>query len=405
MHPLPSLSFLLQLNEDVEGEIQFMSQTGPYSVAVKCMTKKCLMSLVRKELDFGALCIGETHRLNAVVLNAGALSTEYTITPVLPPSTSGASILKQTQDSLAHPTATAAAAEEASEMELMEAARLARRSNYSIMTTVDAPTLPDSSSGLGVIPPDSCAHRLKSKSIGPITISEPQTAPSPAPAATPETQADKSQPKSQGKSHPKKQETSKKAQVKKRNTPSILLEKDRSTSPQPDAEQLQIDRDSPQPMIQDVSQPKSQDTPQPMSQDIAQPFPNEVESQESPNKEDKHPVLTPHPTDVSVIALEGAVEHTSSKPNYFTALNHQCISPPTPTVSPAASDSISIPTPAASLPSFRIGSTSSGWIPPFGSQDIELVFTPTCIGQHTGKFCITFSHCTATAVSMPFKTK
>ena len=31
----------IQLNEDLVGQIDFLAQTGPFSVPVKCFTKKC----------------------------------------------------------------------------------------------------------------------------------------------------------------------------------------------------------------------------------------------------------------------------------------------------------------------------------------------------------------------------
>ena len=34
-------SLWLQLNEDLEGHIDFLAQTGPFSVPIRCVTKKC----------------------------------------------------------------------------------------------------------------------------------------------------------------------------------------------------------------------------------------------------------------------------------------------------------------------------------------------------------------------------
>ena len=33
--------FSLQLNEDLVGHIDFLAQTGPFSVPIRCVTKKC----------------------------------------------------------------------------------------------------------------------------------------------------------------------------------------------------------------------------------------------------------------------------------------------------------------------------------------------------------------------------
>lgn len=35
---------LFQINEDLDGEVQFLAQTGPFCVPVKCGTKKCDVS-------------------------------------------------------------------------------------------------------------------------------------------------------------------------------------------------------------------------------------------------------------------------------------------------------------------------------------------------------------------------
>ena len=37
-------SHWLQLNEDLEGHIDFLAQTGPFSVPIRCVTKKCQVS-------------------------------------------------------------------------------------------------------------------------------------------------------------------------------------------------------------------------------------------------------------------------------------------------------------------------------------------------------------------------
>lgn len=144
-----------------------MSQTGAYSVTVKCLTKKCLVCLDQRELDFGVLCVGETYRQNVVVLNAGALSTEYTIAAILD---SPSSILKPRPKPL----------EEQPLPVQLAMDKDPRHSNYSIMTAVEPVKDPDNTTGLGVILPDTVTHHLKSKSIGQITFSEPQANASPS---------------------------------------------------------------------------------------------------------------------------------------------------------------------------------------------------------------------------------
>ena len=39
-----NLVLVLQINEDLFGEVKFLAQTGPLSVPIKCTTKKCDVS-------------------------------------------------------------------------------------------------------------------------------------------------------------------------------------------------------------------------------------------------------------------------------------------------------------------------------------------------------------------------
>ena len=68
---------IMQINEDLLGEIEFLSQTGPFSIPVRCLTKKCLVSVDETEVDFGPVCVGETVCKQVTISNSGALSTEF----------------------------------------------------------------------------------------------------------------------------------------------------------------------------------------------------------------------------------------------------------------------------------------------------------------------------------------
>ena len=88
----------VQLNEDLFGEIELLSQTGPFSIPVHCTTRKCIVRVTRQgdrdgkgevrdkesgegsEVDFGRVCIGETVKRCVILHNDGALPTEFTIT-------------------------------------------------------------------------------------------------------------------------------------------------------------------------------------------------------------------------------------------------------------------------------------------------------------------------------------
>lgn len=262
------------MDEDLEGEIQLLTQTGPYSIPVKCLTKKCLVNLDKKKLDFGVLCIGETYRQSALILNAGALSTEYTISPVL---LSSSSTLKQksTAGGVENPQ------REDGKILATQAEppnKLAHRSNYSIMTAVEPLQEPDTTTGQGVIPADVYAPRLKSKSTGLITFTEPQDQTVDKQLTSdhekldnaksqdkPETSQRKGQDRSQrgapekarpqDKARTKGQGKSGKAQPKSQDAaPSILLDQSNQEQAKP------ASQDTIQPAAQDATQADSQDT-------------------------------------------------------------------------------------------------------------------------------------------------
>ncbi|XP_060787631.1 cilia- and flagella-associated protein 74 [Neoarius graeffei] len=70
------------LNEDLDGEIQFQSSTGPFSVIIKCRTKKCEMVVDSSLIDFGTHVVGETISRVITLTNRGALGTRYSLTPL-----------------------------------------------------------------------------------------------------------------------------------------------------------------------------------------------------------------------------------------------------------------------------------------------------------------------------------
>ena len=68
-----------QLNTDLEGCIELLSQTGPFSIPVKCLTKRCVIACEEKVVQFGEVCIGETVQRSVTLYNKGALSTKFTL--------------------------------------------------------------------------------------------------------------------------------------------------------------------------------------------------------------------------------------------------------------------------------------------------------------------------------------
>lgn len=75
------VQFTPTLNIDLEGTINFLAQTGPFSVSLKCFSKKCIITLEKEFVDFGKLCIGEKLVKSCLIKNMGILSTNFKVTP------------------------------------------------------------------------------------------------------------------------------------------------------------------------------------------------------------------------------------------------------------------------------------------------------------------------------------
>ncbi|XP_073441515.1 cilia- and flagella-associated protein 74 [Dendrobates tinctorius] len=71
--------FKPMINEDLEGEVMMLAQTGPFSVPVKCATKKCELTIDNKCIDFGTHVIGETVTQYITLTNRGALGTRFSV--------------------------------------------------------------------------------------------------------------------------------------------------------------------------------------------------------------------------------------------------------------------------------------------------------------------------------------
>ena len=63
-----------------------VAQTGHFSIPLKCLTKKCLVSADKTSLDFGSVCLGETVHKRITFTNEGALPTSFKFTTELPPT-------------------------------------------------------------------------------------------------------------------------------------------------------------------------------------------------------------------------------------------------------------------------------------------------------------------------------
>lgn len=288
----------------MDGDINFTSPTGPFAVPIKCLTKKCVVSLDKKEIDFGVVYLGETVRQSVTVYNAGALSTQYTIITHLP-------TLKQTEDTPPHPAVPSVTATPQPDiplptlLALQQAQHLADRSNYSIMTTVETFPEPDTSTGLGVIP-----HRLKSKSTGEIFMSQTSNEQDTPNVQDTKTQNQDTSPKAKEKPRPKSRDKSRPGSRKSRDTPTPKSQdtpsdshagksRDTSTKSRPKSRDTgsmsaadsrtkgRVPSDTqatPNILLQNTSQSENQDTPG--NQDTPQP-----ESQDTPQRDILHPMI------------------------------------------------------------------------------------------------------------------
>ena len=73
-----------QLESDLSGSISMLAQTGPFTIPVRCLTKKCIIAVDSVEVDFGKVCVGETIRRSVAIRNSGALPTHFQLMPLAP---------------------------------------------------------------------------------------------------------------------------------------------------------------------------------------------------------------------------------------------------------------------------------------------------------------------------------
>ncbi|NWR29710.1 CFA74 protein, partial [Tachuris rubrigastra] len=71
------VTFKPMINESLEGEVMFVSQTGSFSVPLKCTVKSCVLALDKELIDFGSHVVGETISRTISLTNSGALGTRF----------------------------------------------------------------------------------------------------------------------------------------------------------------------------------------------------------------------------------------------------------------------------------------------------------------------------------------
>ncbi|XP_013865837.1 cilia- and flagella-associated protein 74 [Austrofundulus limnaeus] len=84
-------------NEDLEGDLQFSSTMGPFSVPIRCTTKKCCPEVDSQFVDFGSHVVGQTISRTINLSNKGALATLFSLdtSTQLSPETSNVQMSSQ----------------------------------------------------------------------------------------------------------------------------------------------------------------------------------------------------------------------------------------------------------------------------------------------------------------------
>uniref|UniRef100_A0A3P8UU68 Cilia and flagella associated protein 74 n=1 Tax=Cynoglossus semilaevis TaxID=244447 RepID=A0A3P8UU68_CYNSE len=67
------------INEDLEGEVNFISSGGSFNLPIRCNTKKCEMEVESEDVDFGPQVLGQVISRTITLTNKGALSTHYSL--------------------------------------------------------------------------------------------------------------------------------------------------------------------------------------------------------------------------------------------------------------------------------------------------------------------------------------
>jgi hypothetical protein len=80
------VKFEPQIERDLYGEIEMLAQTGPFSIPIRCLKKRCVVEISDSGVDFDKVCIGESVTKKIVLKNIGALGTGFQITkqPLMP---------------------------------------------------------------------------------------------------------------------------------------------------------------------------------------------------------------------------------------------------------------------------------------------------------------------------------
>lgn len=74
--------FKPQLNKDILDEIKLLTETGPVSIPLHCLIRRCAPRIVDTHLNFGSMIVGQKNLMTVKIVNTQALSTRFTIEEV-----------------------------------------------------------------------------------------------------------------------------------------------------------------------------------------------------------------------------------------------------------------------------------------------------------------------------------
>ncbi|XP_061625255.1 cilia- and flagella-associated protein 74 isoform X1 [Phyllopteryx taeniolatus] len=78
------ITFHPSINEDLEGEVDFASAAGRFSVHVRCTIKRCDLEVDNQFIDFGSHVMGQIISRTITLTNKGALATRFSLDTTKP---------------------------------------------------------------------------------------------------------------------------------------------------------------------------------------------------------------------------------------------------------------------------------------------------------------------------------
>ena len=78
------ITFSPEVNTDINTTLIFQTETGPVSIPLICLIKRCAPRITSPHIDLGNMIIGQIQTFPLKMNNTQALGTSFSITPVQP---------------------------------------------------------------------------------------------------------------------------------------------------------------------------------------------------------------------------------------------------------------------------------------------------------------------------------